>query len=249
MDKKKLASVLSVLLALALWQGAAVLVGSEMLLASPIRVIARLAVIWKEPGFASTVLFSFTHIAAGFLLAFFLGTVLGIFAGRFELVETLLKPYVVTIKAVPVASFIILCLIWLEFNTLTVLIAFLIAFPVIYSNVLQGYRSADGKMKELCAVYRVARGRQLVYVYLPAIRPYLISAARIGAGMAWKAGVAAEVIGIVGGSIGEMLYQSKIYFLNADLLSWTVIIIILGALTEKLAVALLKFAFRAVEKL
>lgn len=249
MDKRKLASILSVLLALALWQGAAVLVGSEMLLASPVRVIARLAVIWKEPGFLSTVLFSFTHIAAGFLLAFFLGTVLGILAGRFELVETLLKPYVVTIKAVPVASFIILCLIWLEFNTLTVLIAFLIAFPVIYSNVLQGYRSADGKMKELCSVYRVARGRQLVYVYLPAIKPYLISATRIGAGMAWKAGVAAEVIGIVGGSIGEMLYQSKIYFLNADLLSWTVIIIILGAVTEKLSVALLKFAFKAVEKL
>lgn len=249
MDKKKSAKIISVLLAVALWQLAAVLVGSDMLLASPLKVISRLAVIWMEPGFLSTVLFSFSHIAFGFLLAFICGVILGIAAGRFQVVATLLWPYVITIKAVPVASFIILCLIWLDFNQLTVLIAFLIAFPVIYSNVLQGFLSTDVRMKELCAVYRVPWMRKLIYVYLPAIKPYLISATRIGAGMAWKAGVAAEVIGIVGGSIGELLYQSKIYFQNADLLSWTLIIILLSAATEKLAVMLLKSAFKVVEKL
>lgn len=249
MNKKTRAKLFSVLLAVALWQLVSLAVGSEMLLASPVSVISRLAVIWREPGFLASVLFSFSHIVAGFLLAFILGLVLGIIAGRYEIVETLLWPYVITVKTVPVASFIILCLIWLDFSTLTVVIAFLIAFPVIYSNVLQGYKSTTEEMKELCKVFRVSRTRRLLYVSLPAIKPFLISATRIGAGMAWKAGVAAEVIGIVEGSIGEQLYQAKIYFLNADLLSWTVIIILLSAVTEKLAVKLLECAFKAEERL
>ena len=248
-DKAKLLKAASVVLALVLWQIAADAVGSEMLLASPVRVIVRLATVWKEPGFFSTVLFSLFRISAGFLLAFAAGTLAGIAAGRFRVIEYLLWPYVITVKTVPIASFIILCLIWLNYNELTVLIAFLIAFPAIYSNVLQGIRSTDEKKKELASLYRIPWTRQLFYIYLPAVKPYLISASAVAVGMAWKAGVAAEVIGIIDGSIGEMLYQAKVYFQNADLLCWTVVIILASVLTEKLFVLLLKAAFKGVERL
>ena len=248
-DKTKLWKAASVVLALVLWQIAASAVGTEMLLASPVKVIARLATIWREDGFFPTVLFSLLRISAGFLLAFVLGTVFGIAAGRFRVLEYLLWPYVVTVKTVPIASFIILCLIWLNYNELTILIAFLIAFPAIYSNVLQGIRSTDAKKKELASLYRIPWTRQLLYIYLPAVKPYLISASAVAIGMAWKAGVAAEVIGIIDGSIGEMLYQAKVYFQNADLLCWTVVIILASVITEKLFVLLLKAAFKGVEKL
>ena len=239
----------AVLLALALWQGISMLINMDILLASPLKVIKRLATIWTEKGFVSTVLFSLMRITCGFLIALALGIILAVLAGRFSIVETLLWPYVVTIKSVPVASFIILCLIWFSFNQLTVFIAFLIAFPVIYSNVLQGIKSADPNMLEMARLYDVSWGRRLLYIYVPNIKPYLISACSVAVGMAWKAGVAAEVIGVVNGSIGEKLYNAKIYFQNADLLAWTVIIILLSVVIEKLFVFILKKIYEGVEKL
>ena len=249
MNKTRLLKIASVLLALALWQLLAMEVGMDMLLASPVKALARLWGVLREPGFFQTVWYSFLRVSWGFLLAFCAGLVLGVLAGRLRVLEILLRPYVVTIKTVPVASFIILCLLWMDYDHLTVFIAFLISFPVIYSNTLQGIRSTDEKLREVAALYHVPWGKQLVYIYLPSVKPFLLSASGVAAGMAWKAGVAAEVIGILDGSIGEKLYNAKIYFQNADLLCWTLVIVVLNVASEKLFVWLLKTLFKGVERL
>jgi len=247
--KALLCEIGAVVLALAVWQIAAMNVGSDMLFASPVKVFVRLTTVWREAGFLSTVFFSLLRVMSGFLLAFVSGTVLAVLAARFSIVETLLRPYIVTIKAVPVASFIILCLIWFSYARLTVFISFLIAFPVLFLNVLQGIRSTDPKLIEVANLYSVPFSRRLLYLYLPSVKPYLISACSIAMGMAWKSGVAAEVIGTVRGSIGKKLYDAKIYFQNADLLAWTVLIVLLSVLSEKLVVSLVKLFFGGVEKL
>ena len=249
MDKKLVRKTGAVLLALIIWHLASIAVGMDMLLASPVKVIGRLLTIWKEPGFFSTVFYSLVRILCGFLIAFASGFLLAVAAGRYETIETLLWPYIVTVKSVPVASFIILCLTWFSFDQLTVFIAFLIAFPVIYQNILQGIKSIDGKMLEMADIFKVSWLRRFLYIYLPGIKPYVLSASSTAVGMAWKAGVAAEVIGVVGGSIGEKLYDAKIYFMNADLLSWTIIIIVLSVLLEKLFIFVLRMLFSGLEKL
>ena len=249
MDKKLVRKTGAVLLALIIWHMASLAVGMDMLLASPVKVIGRLLTIWKEPGFFSTVFYSLVRILCGFLIAFASGFLLAVAAGRYEAIETLLWPYIVTVKSVPVASFIILCLTWFSFDQLTVFIAFLIAFPVIYQNILQGIKSIDGKMLEMADIFKVSWLRRFLYIYLPGIKPYVLSASSTAVGMAWKAGVAAEVIGVVGGSIGEKLYDAKIYFMNADLLSWTIIIIVLSVLLEKLFIFVLRMLFSGLEKL
>ena len=243
MNKQAFQKAGAVLLALAVWQAVSMILGMDMLLVSPLKVLARLATIWREKGFLSTLLFSMCRIFGGFLLAFLAGIVMALLAGHFRAVEILLWPYVVTIKSVPIASFIILCLIWFTYTQMTVFIAFLIAFPVIYTNVLQGIRSTDPMMVEMAKLYKVQGLRRLFYIRLPGIMPFLTSACGVGIGMAWKAGVAAEVIGVINGSIGQKLYDAKIYFQNADLLSWTVIIILLSVAGEKLFVRLLRFLY------
>lgn len=225
------------------------IVGMDIVFVSPIRVIARLAVIWTEEGFLSTILFSFMRIVLGFLIAFTLGTVLAVLACRFPFLETLLWPYVITIKSVPVASFIIISLIWLKSSRLSAFISFLMVFPVIYSNVLSGMKNTDPKLLEMAELYRVRWARKLLYLYLPSVRPYLVSACSIALGMSWKSGIAAEVIGVVAGSIGERLYTSKIYFQTADLFCWTVIIVLVSVLFEKLFLFLLKRVFTRLERL
>ena len=242
MKNERLQRLLAAALAVAVWQAASMAVGSSLLLASPVQVAARLFALVPTMAFWQTVFFSLLRIAGGFLLA--LAAVLALAAGRLRVVEILLQPYVLAIKSVPVASFIILALIWLKTSLLSLFISFLMVFPVLYTNILAGIKSADGQLLEMAQVFRVPWKRRLRMIYLPAIRPFLLAGSAAALGMSWKAGVAAEVIGVVSGSIGERLYDAKIYLQTADLLAWTVVIVALSAGFEWLMLRLLRRVFR-----
>ena len=224
----------AVLLALLVWQIAAMNIHQNILLVTPVAVTRRLFTIWQVQGFASSIWFTFYHIAGGFLLGTGLGIVLAALAAKLPAVETLLWPWMITIKSVPVASFVVICLIWLSSRNLSVFISFLIVLPVIYQNVLVGLRSVDPKMEEMAQVFRLPWYRKLKYITIPQLTPFLVSACSVTTGMAWKAGVAAEIIGTPNGSIGKMLYLAKIYLDTADLLAWTVIIVVISVVSEKL---------------
>lgn len=246
--KPALKKAASVVLALAIWQTAAMLLKNSLLLVPPLTVIKKLCSLALEPGFLRTVGFSFFRIVSGFLLALAAGTVLAVIAGRFGFAEAILRPFITVIKSVPVASFIILCLIWLGSKNLSVFISFLIVLPVIYLNTLQGLKSSDKKLLEMAAIFRMGLFRKLKYIHIPNLKPYLISACSVSIGMSWKAGIAAEVIGIPDGSIGERLYEAKIYLSSGDLFAWTAVIVAASAAFEKLFLLFLKKTYLLIEK-
>ena len=240
--EKRGAKLLAVLLALLLWQLAAMLVNLPVLFVSPLQVLERLTTIWREPDFFLIVSYSLLRIALGFFSALVLGTLLAVLAGRFPVLRALLWPYVTVMKTVPVASFIIISFIWLNADNLAAFISFLMVFPTIYLNVLKGYESADRELLEMARVFRVPYVRRLRRIYLPAVRPFLLSASSVALGMAWKSGVAAEVIAITKHSLGGMLQEAKVNFAMVDLFAWTVVIVLCSFLFEKLVLALLRLA-------
>lgn len=246
--ERKAGKLLAVIFALCLWQLAAMTIDSKILLVSPVEVAVRLTTIWQTEGFWTSIWFSFYHIAGGFFLALFLGIVLAALAGRFHRIETLLWPFLVTIKTVPVASFVVICLIWLSAEKLSVFISFLIVLPVVYGNVLEGIKSEDKLMLEVGTVFRMPLLRRLLYIHLTQLKPFIMSACATALGMAWKAGVAAEIIGTPDGSIGKQLFYSKIYLDTDDLLCWTVIIVIVSVLFEKLFMHGLKALYGRLER-
>ncbi len=205
-----------------------------LLLPSPVSSLARLwtlastAVFWRAIGTSSM------HILGGFLLSCALAVVLAAFSARFSRVKELLAPLVMLVKTVPVASFIILALVWLSSKTLPLFIAALMVFPPVYLNVLEGVRCTDASLLEMARVFRVPFSRTLRGIYLPQVLPYFRSAVSTALGLCWKAGTAAEVIALSGGSIGEKLYHAKIYFETADLFAWTAAIVLISALFERL---------------
>ena len=75
------------------------------------------------------------------------------------------------------------------------------------------------------------------------------SACTVSLGISWKAGIAAEIIGIPAGSIGRMFYDAKVYFNTVDLFAWTVIVVVISVLFEKGFLALLKGVFGRLETL
>lgn len=233
---------LAVLFWLAVWQVASLAIAQDLLLVSPLEVIATLAAQLGTAPFWSAVGYSFLRIVAGFLLALLAAVLLAAAAGASQVVRTLLAPLVLTIRSVPVVSFIILVLIWASSGSLSIVISFLIALPVIYTNVLEGIDQRDGKLLEMAHVFRVPLLRRWRAIDVPAVMPYLQSGSRTAIGLAWKSGIAAEVIGLPQGSIGEQLYQSKIFLSTAELFSWTLAIVLLAFTFEKLFLTALRRA-------
>ena len=224
------------------WQGASMALAAAyphggLLLASPVQAALRLLELLPSTAFWRAVGNSSLRIFGGFLVSCALALLLASLAAGRTWFQNLLAPPVVVVKAVPVASFIILALVWLDAEALSLFISALMVFPPVYLNVLEGLRQTDPKLLELARVYRIPFRRRVWGVYLPQALPYFRSAASLALGLCWKAGVAAEVIGLPAGTIGERLYTAKIYLQTPDLFAWTAVILALSAIFERLFLA------------
>lgn len=192
------------------------------------------ALFWKS------ILYSLSKITVGFLLAFLSGLLLAILCYFIRPIAFLLEPAVQVMKTVPVACFIIIALIWMSSKNISILVAFFVVFPVVYTNLSYGLRQVDPKLLEMAAIFRIPPVKKLRALYLPQIMPYLFSSGQLGVGMAWKAGVAGEIIGLPDCSIGDQLYLAKLYLNIDDLFAWTVIIIGISLLCEKFVIYILQ---------
>ncbi len=177
---------------------------------------------------------SLGKISLGFSAAFAFGVVAGGLAYRFGVLREFLAPVILLMKSVPVASFVILALIWAGSKNLATLVSFLFVFPFLYVNTIAGLESADKKLLEMAQVFSVGPAGKLRCIFVPSLLPYLISGCRVALGMGWKSGIAAEVIGVPSHTIGEHLYMAKIYLSTADLFAWTLVIILASGFFEKI---------------
>lgn len=224
---------------LAVWQAAAMAVGQEVFLVSPVQTLGTLLELLPQAEFWQRIGFSAGRILLGFGLGAVSSVVLAVAAGRWAWVEALLAPVMQLVKATPVASFIILALVWVSGSSLSVLISFLMVLPVLYGAVRTGIGSVDVQLLEMAKVFRLPLGRRLRAIWLPAVLPAFRQGCSVALGICWKSGVAAEVIGLPDGSIGDALYRAKITLSTWELFAWTFVIILLSAVFEKLFLALL----------
>ena len=183
---------------------------------------------------------SLARIGAGFFAAFFCGVLLGAAAYRFWIAHELLEPVVCALKSIPVASFVVLLLIWFGSAGMSFFVSFLIVFPNVYVNTIAGLKSVDIKLLEMARVFDIRGMNRFLYLYRPALMPYLDSCLKVSLGMAWKSGVAAEIIGLPSNSLGERLYFSKVSLDTAGLFAWTLMIILLSLLFERAVFKMLK---------
>lgn len=225
---------------LLVWQLASMAVGSELLLAGPAAVLVRLAQLVPTAAFWSTVGFSLARIAAGFAAAFVLGLLLGLAAHRWHALAELLAPAVSFLKSVPIVCVIVLLLMWVGSVRVSAIAVFLAVFPAIYFSVLEGRAAANPSLGELLRVMGVPGWRRFLADTWQQLLPYLVATCRNACGMAWKAGVAAELIGSPRGSMGERIYQAKLLLETGDLFAWTIVVVALSWACEKAFLALLR---------
>ena len=240
--------IAAIFVAILLWQLLAMKLDQKLLLATPVDVAKTLGVMVKSQEFYSAVAYSMGRILIGLLIGAAVGTACALLAGRWHFMEVLFWPYFSAMKATPVASVVILCLVWLSGRKLSVFIVFLVVTPVIYTNILAGIKNLDLKMKDMARVFGINGLRRLLYVYLPELKTYIIAAFALATGMAFKAGIAAEVIGTPGGSVGKMLYNAKVYLETPELFAWTLVIIVLSVVVEQVILGLVKWMFAGLQR-
>lgn len=227
---------------LAVWQTASMIVANDILLAGPADVVRSLFMQIFTQDFWTSIATSFSKIMFGFLLAFLSGILLGSLSFRFPLLCELLEPPLLLMKSVPVASFVILALIWAGSENLSVFISFFVVFPILYVNTRSGLDSTDPELLEMADVFHLSLFNRIRFLYLPALFPYLSNGCRVALGMGWKSGIAAEVIGVPSHTVGEHLYMSKIYLATADLFAWTLTIILICLFAEQILLKILDLA-------
>lgn len=228
---------------LAVWQAAAVLL-PKLLFAGPVPTVRSLLSLLRNSEFWFSIAHSLGKIASGFLLAFSTGCLLAIACRRMPVLRMLLGPLIQVMKSLPVACFIVVALIWVRSEWISVLTAFFVVFPAVYINLGEGLQQTDQGMLEMAQLFHLTPAKRLRAVWLPTCLPYLLSACRVSVGMALKAGVAGEIIGLPRWSIGEQLYLSKLYLNTADLFAWSLVIILLSLALERLLV----FALATVQR-
>lgn len=218
---------------LVIWQGAAMLLDSELLLPSPGDVCLRAGELAVTAPFWRRVAFSWLRVFAGFALGAVLGAGGAALAVRSPRAEEFLAPVIAVMKSVPVASITVLALVWLRASNLAVFVVLLVALPIMYENVAAGLRAQDPRLVEMARVFRIPGMRAFRLVTLPSLMSHVRAGLALALSMAWKAGVAAEVIGIPAGSLGEAIYASKVSFDTAALFAWTLAVVLASVASER----------------
>ena len=219
---------------IALWQLAAMKVDLELILPTPLTCLTTLLSLLPTKTLWVAVGSSMGRIFTGYAIGCIIGMILGAIAYFLPIAGEFIKPLLTVIKATPVSSFILLAVLWMSPNSVPVLIAALMVLPIVFGNTLTGLSEHSAELREVAHVYGLSKLECARSLFIPAVIPYISAAALTSLGLAWKAGIAAEILVVTKDSIGQWLYYSKLYFETAQLFAWTVTVIILSFALEKI---------------
>lgn len=225
---------------LAVWMLVAALVAQPLILPGPGAVALALLRLICDAGTWAILAGSGARILGGLALAAVCGGVLAGFSSRSRAFAHLVAPALSFVKATPVACVVVLLLIWLGSARVSIAAVFLMALPGVYFSLAEGLTQVDKPLEQMFRLHGVRGWRLFCAHTWREVLPFVLSCARAVIGMSWKAGVAAELIGMAVGTVGERIYQAKLLIETADLLAWTVLVVAASWACERVLVWLLR---------
>lgn len=181
---------------------------------------------WKNTGISAF------RVSEGFLLSLVAGVAAGILCGRYAVLYSFMKPFISLVRVVPVLSIILIAVIWLDSAQVPVFVSFLMAFPIITGNTIEGMNSRDRKLDQMAEIYGLTKKSRLVSVTIPQLFPFISAAVKTSLGLTWKVVIAAEILSLPRYGIGSAMQNSQLKIETADVFSWTAAAVIVSALFE-----------------
>ena len=242
-SKSKLVKPLSLLLVFAFWIGvwwiAALIVSDGYHLPSPKDTFLAMIYLFGQKSFYKVVLCSLLRVLAGLCSGTVAGTLLAFVCHKFALIRSLVSPIISIVKAMPVATFILLIYYTIRGDAQTIFIGFIMVTPIIYQNLLSGLDSIDKNLTEITEIFGFSFAKKLKLLIFPSLRSYLFPAMITSVGLAFKSQIAAEIIAYTANSIGQFIYDAN-FGLRTDLVfAWAAVIVSLSIGLERLCKYLL----------
>ena len=231
---------------LAAWMLVAALVAQPLILPGPGAVALALLRLVCDGGTWAILAGSGARILGGLALAAVCGGVLAGISSHSRTFARLVAPALSFVKATPVACVVVLLLIWLGSARVSIAAVFLMALPGVYFSLAEGLAQVNKPLEQMFRLHGVRGWRLFCAHTWREVLPFALSCARAVIGMSWKAGVAAELIGMAVGTVGERIYQAKLLIETADLLAWTVLVVAASWACERVLVWLLRVSGPAV---
>ena len=228
----KFRSACMILIWILLWQILYLKVGKEVLLPSPLHTLEELGNMLQKPKFYLQILYTLERVIIGVSLSLALGLLTAFLSYLSQLAEAFLKPAVTLMKSTPVMAIIILALLWFESNEVPIFVCFLMCYPIVYTNVLIGFKSLDKELIEMSKIFEVRGWLCIQKCYLPQLRPYLYAALDLSVSMAWKVVIAAEVLAVPKYAIGYALLDAKRYLETREVFAWIIVIVSLSEICQ-----------------
>jgi len=214
------------------WGVLSLIINQEIYLPSPFSTFNALLELLKNKTTYITLLYSSYRTLAGFIISCILGVIIGYLCGTIEILYDLFNPLISIIRTIPVMSIIIIAIMWFKDTNVPIFVAFLMCFPIIWTNVVSGIKATDDKLLQMCKIYNIKKLQVIKSIYFYSSLPYIKAAMISALGIGWKVTSAAEVLSLPKYSIGRYLYDSKVYLEIPDLFAWTVLIIVLSYIFE-----------------
>lgn len=224
--------ILTILGIVLVWFFASWVVGSEIVLPSPIDTLKELFVLMGSGkfwlGLGGTILRGVIAFAVSFVLA----TTLALVSYKYKWSRTTIGLLIAILRALPTVAIILLLLLWTTSRIAAVVVTMIVVLPTLYSAIMQTFIGIDIDIVEMLNFYKVPKKIQFSKYIVPTITPSMIET--IGGGMALniKLMVAAEVIAGTARSIGQLMNQAKVYFETANLFALVIIVIVLAVAIE-----------------
>lgn len=243
--KKALKFILVTAFWLLVWEAVSRIVSRNnelllLILPSPVTVFEK----WLEIGFTAEYLSAsfntLVRVFSGFLIGSGTGFILGILTHLSKIANSLISPVLKLIRAVPVVAVIILLYLFFESDVLPIVIVCLMVLPIVWQTVHDSLEGTDKKLLEMSRVYKISFLRTLLLIKLPLIVPSLLTALVNSLGLAWKSGVAAEVICLPDVSLGTMLWSAKGSVFFDEVYAVTLTVVFLSIIIEILLKQIVK---------
>ncbi len=226
-------AIAGIIIMILIWEILSRNLGSRNILPGPWFTLNTLISLLGEASFYKSLGATLLRGLIGFLLAIIVSLLIGIPSGLNKKAEAFFSPFLVTIRSTPVISIILLAIIWLRVEKVPVFIGFITMFPILSTNLSAGIKEVDKGLLEMAQIYKVKTWRIFSDIYLPSISPFLFSGLLTSVGFGWRAVIIGEVLSQPKYGIGSMMQDAQSYLLVAELISWTLVAVVIGFIFEK----------------
>lgn len=215
------------------WQLVYKSVGKDVIVPSPYNTWLRIKELVITEEFWEITLDSVKRILSGYLCGVGLGLLLAVLTYISKFLYVLLKPLISIARATPVASLTIILVVWVTNQKVPLFIVGLMVFPIIWANTYEGIKNTDKKLLEMSKSFSVGIFKRLFHIYFPSVYPYFIAGASTALGLAWKSGIAAEILGSTQNSMGQQINDAKVMLDSEGKFAWTIVVVLLSIVFER----------------